>query len=293
MSDSVFPRAFIIGANKSGTSTLCAILDAHPDVGMSDPKEPCTFSDSSKTGRLHVEYPAIFTAATPGQMRVEGSTTYSRWPYQPTKWHPTLQDPWPAISEHAPGSKLIYLVRHPVDRIVSQIKHRLREGNPSRLTMESILEQSTTYLDESRYRTQIEHIRRFVPEDRWFVETFDRFNGERETVVEEILEFLDLPSVLPASVMNLHENKAGVQHLLSKRVNSIPGSKALKTIFPKSVRRRFMELFGRGPVERRLRQAISVAPMKPETRARLIEELEPDIQMIESILGRDLPEWRK
>ncbi|MCP4835408.1 MAG: sulfotransferase, partial [Phycisphaera sp.] len=44
MSDSVFPRAFIIGANKTGTSTLCAILDAHPDVCMSAPKEPCTFS---------------------------------------------------------------------------------------------------------------------------------------------------------------------------------------------------------------------------------------------------------
>jgi hypothetical protein len=293
VSDSVFPRAFIIGANKSGTSTLCAILDAHPDVCMSDPKEPCTFSDSSKTDRLHAEYSTIFTAATSGQMRVEGSTTYSRWPYQPTTWHPTLQDPWPAISEHAPGSKLIYLVRHPVDRIVSQIKHRLREGNPARLTMEAILEQSTTYLDESRYRTQIEHIRRFVPEDRWFVETFDRFNGERETMVEEILQFLDLPRVLPVSVMNLHENKAGVQHLLSKRVNSIPGSKALKTIVPKSVRSRFMRQVLQSPLDRRLREAISVEPMKLETRARLLDVLEPDIRMIESILGRDLPEWRQ
>jgi hypothetical protein len=33
--------------------------------------------------------------------------------------------------------------------------------------------------------------------------------------------------------------------------------------------------------------------MKPETRRNLLEVLEPDIQMIEAILGRDLPDWRR
>ena len=56
MIDSVFPQAFVIGANKSGTSTLCGILEAHPDVCVSDPKEPCTFSDSSKSNQLQAEW---------------------------------------------------------------------------------------------------------------------------------------------------------------------------------------------------------------------------------------------
>ena len=293
MSDSVFPQAFIIGANKSGTTTLGATLNAHPDVCVSEPKEPCTFSDSSKANRLHLEYPVIFDAAKPGQMRVEASTTYSRWPYQPTKWHPTMQDPWPAITKHSPGSKLIYLVRHPVDRMASQIKHRLRTGNPERMTMEGMMEESDTYLNESRYRTQIEYIRRFVPEDRWFVETFDRFNGQRKAVLGEILEFLDLPQTLPDAALNLHENRSGTQHILSRRVNAIFGAKMVKRIIPKPVRKRFISEILRGPLERRLRQAISVEPMKPETRMRLLGILEPDIQMIESILGRDLPDWRR
>ena len=292
MIDSVFPHAFVIGANKSGTSTLCGILEAHPDVCVSDPKEPCTFSDSSKSNRLQAEYSTIFASPRPGRMRVEGSTTYSRWPYNPPLWHPTLQDPWPAIAEHSPDSKLVYLVRHPVDRIVSQIKHRLREGNSERLTMEEILDRSTTYLDESRYRTQIEHIRRFVPEDRWFVETFDRFNGHRQEVVEEILDFFDLPRVLSESEMNLHENKAGVHHLLSKRVRAFPGAGLIQRIIPKPIRRRFMKQLLRSPIDRRLHEEIAVDPMQSETRARLLEVLEPDIQMIESILGRDLPDWR-
>ncbi|MDB4628077.1 sulfotransferase [bacterium] len=293
MSDSIFPQAFIIGANKSATSTLAAIFDKHPNIVMSDPKEPCCFSDSTMADRLHAEYRGIFGDASPGQLRVDGSTTYSRWPYRPTKWHPTLRDPWPAISEHAPGSKLIYLVRHPVDRIVSQIKHRFREGNPERLTMETILEQSPTYLDESRYRTQIEHIRRFVPEDLFFVETFERFNSDRRVVLDQILEFLDRPFTLPDSVIFLHDNMAGAEYLVSNRLRELPGGNMLRKILPKSLKTELRKQFLRGPINQAISRAISVEPMKLETRARLLDVLEPDIRMIESILGRDLPEWRR
>lgn len=292
MIDSLFPNALVIGANKSGTSTLCSILDGHPDVCMSSPKEPCTFSDSSKVGQLDTEYEAIFRRATAGQYRIEGSTTYSRWPYAPTPWHPTLQDPWPMITQKCPRVKILYIVRHPVERMISQVKHRFRDGSFRGWTFEAMLEHSDTYVNESRYQTQMEWVRKFVPEDRWFVETFERFNSQRHEVMGEILDFLDLAHSIPDSAMDLHENRAGISTILSSHLNSIRGSKTLKKVVPLTIRRQLKNAIERSPIGTSLQRRISLEPMKAETRSRLLEVLETDTQMIESIIGRDLPEWR-
>ncbi|MCP4893774.1 MAG: hypothetical protein GY911_08185, partial [Actinomycetales bacterium] len=149
------------------------------------------------------------------------------------------------------------------------------------------------YLDESRYRTQIEYIRRFVPEDLCFVETFERFNSDRRVVLDQILDFLDRSLTLPDSVIFLHDNKAGGEYLVSNRLRELPGGNVLRKILPTSLKTKVREQFLRGPINHVISRAISVEPMKLKTRARLLDVLEPDIRMIESILGRDLPEWRR
>lgn len=39
----MLPDFCVVGAMKSGTTTLCAILDEHPDIYISKPKEPLFF----------------------------------------------------------------------------------------------------------------------------------------------------------------------------------------------------------------------------------------------------------
>ena len=44
LSDDVFPpRAFLIGAAKSATTTLADLLNQHPHIFLSNPKEPDFF----------------------------------------------------------------------------------------------------------------------------------------------------------------------------------------------------------------------------------------------------------
>jgi hypothetical protein len=50
------PNLFLIGAMKSGTTYLCDLLAAHPEIFMSSPKEPCHFVD-----------PKVLLRAWPGQ----------------------------------------------------------------------------------------------------------------------------------------------------------------------------------------------------------------------------------
>jgi hypothetical protein len=40
---SASPNLFLIGAMKSGTTTLHELLAQHPEIAMCDPKEPCYF----------------------------------------------------------------------------------------------------------------------------------------------------------------------------------------------------------------------------------------------------------
>ncbi|MEP7334973.1 MAG: hypothetical protein ABI717_04260 [Actinomycetota bacterium] len=74
MSDAVGPNLFVVGAAKSGTTSLWAHLDAHPDIYMSHPKEPHFFSRATVPVDMVVKDPA---SATPwnGRMRTTGGTS--------------------------------------------------------------------------------------------------------------------------------------------------------------------------------------------------------------------------
>ena len=77
------PNLFIVGAMKSGSSTLHAYLGEHPEIFMSEPKEPCYFvelDDLESPAREVVEgwgfwrsedaYLALFEGANTGKMLV-------------------------------------------------------------------------------------------------------------------------------------------------------------------------------------------------------------------------------
>ena len=51
------PNFFIIGAMKSGTSSLHSYLETHPSVFMCHPKEPCYFVDPDQ---LQPEWPELW-----------------------------------------------------------------------------------------------------------------------------------------------------------------------------------------------------------------------------------------
>ena len=46
------PNFFIIGAPKCGTTSMSVYLSSHPDIIISDPKEPHYFSDDINNGGI-------------------------------------------------------------------------------------------------------------------------------------------------------------------------------------------------------------------------------------------------
>ena len=114
------PDFIVVGAMKSATTTLHEQLARQPGVFMSSPKEPNFFSDDAIYARGWGWYSSLFGEAGPGVVRGESSTHYTKLPTFPRTVERMVHD--------LPCVKLIYVMRHPIDRLISQYVHELTAG---------------------------------------------------------------------------------------------------------------------------------------------------------------------
>jgi hypothetical protein len=111
---------FIVpGFSKCGTTTLCALLNQHPDIYIPEEKEPWYFS-SPRYEEKHQEYIEYFSDSKPGQILGEGSTAYSG--YKTEK--PSVA----RIARLYPNCRFIFIARHPVKRIESSYRELHHSG---------------------------------------------------------------------------------------------------------------------------------------------------------------------
>jgi hypothetical protein len=115
------PHFIIIGAMKSATSTLQEQLLCQPGIFMSTPKEPNFFSNDEQYRQGLAWYEELFAAAPEGVLLGEASTHYTKLPTYPE----TLV----RMAQCLPDVRLIYVMRHPVDRLVSHYMHEWSMGN--------------------------------------------------------------------------------------------------------------------------------------------------------------------
>jgi len=114
------PDFIIIGAMKCGTTTLAAQLGAQRGIFVTDPKEPCYFSDDTIFKKGPDWYDGLFAPAAPGDLKGEASTHYTKRPELPN----TVERMKTAL----PEVRLVYMIRDPMARIVSHYIHEWSQG---------------------------------------------------------------------------------------------------------------------------------------------------------------------
>ena len=149
------PDFIIIGAMKCGTSTLATQLGAQPGVFMTTPKEPNFFSDDAQYARGLPWYQALFESAPPHALKGEASTHYTKLP--------TYPETIVRMAEVLHSPRLVYVVRDPIARAVSQYIHEWSQGIVGE-DPDTAFETHPEMLDYGRYAMQI------AP----FIETFGR-----------------------------------------------------------------------------------------------------------------------
>lgn len=123
------PNLIVAGSQKSGTTSLCAALEQHPNCYLSNPKEPNFFSRAVNEQRLASFSRCFRGVPDDAPVVVDGTTTY-------------MADP--AIAERiyrllGPDTKFIFALRSPRKRAYSGFLHMLKRGHERRTAQEAFL----------------------------------------------------------------------------------------------------------------------------------------------------------
>jgi hypothetical protein len=176
----VTPNFIVIGSMKSGTTTLCYLLGQHPDVFMAHPKEPEFFCKKEIYARGWDWYQLLFANVKKESAIGEGSTSYTK--------APLFSNVPERIVRHLPHARLIYIVRHPLERIESHWMHRIKHGDTR--SFNKMLQQYPNLIDTSRYWHQIQQYRTYFGDDQILVTFFDELKTKPEKVLEQCFSFL-------------------------------------------------------------------------------------------------------
>jgi hypothetical protein len=178
----VLPNFLIIGAAKSGTTSLAHYLRAHPQAFM--PRfEPHYFTAERRWKLGQAWYESQFKEAGDAVAVGEKSASYSR--------HPLYQGVPGRVAALLPNARVVYLVRHPLQRMRSEYLHRLLNGKETR-SLDEAVRADPSYLDTSRYALQIDRYLEHFPEEQLLVLTAERLRHDRREALDRVLELLGL-----------------------------------------------------------------------------------------------------
>jgi hypothetical protein len=150
------PDFIVIGAMKSATTTLHEQLARQDGLFMSRTKEPNFFSDDANYARGLGWYASFFVEAGEQDLVGESSTHYTKLPT-----HPQTVD---RMVQLLPRVKLIYVMRHPIERLTSHYHHEVTVGR-IKVGLEEAIQRHPELVDFGRYSMQLApYLRAYGPE---------------------------------------------------------------------------------------------------------------------------------
>lgn len=271
-----YPHLIVIGAQKCATTSLWAYLDAHPDVSMAAGKETNFF-------RFHHEQgPAFYEGRFDPAASVYGESCpeYTVRPYS--------EGTAERIAAMVPEARLVYLVRDPVERIVSHWRHLQARGQdplPFHRTVAAPEFERSEYVLRSRYWWQLEPFLRTFPEDRVRIVVVDDLVADPEGTMRSLFEFAGVdPTVSVADALAARGNRSDDKRrppALVRRV-LLPGVSAVAPPPPpwrRNLVERFTARFGR---------EIPKPIVGATERERIGELVGDDVRALAGHLGRPL-----
>lgn len=132
------PNFFILGAAKSGSTSLYCYLKQHPDIFLTAIKEPTFFSEGHQVIQNPITYFELYDQVCTEKILGEASHVY-------------LTNPSTAkvLKALFPNAKFVIILRNPADRAYSLYHHMRRVGLEYINTFEKAIE-----MEEKRYNSQ-------------------------------------------------------------------------------------------------------------------------------------------
>ncbi|MBR8826934.1 MAG: sulfotransferase [Gomphosphaeria aponina SAG 52.96 = DSM 107014] len=196
------PNYLVIGAAKSGTTTLCELLGRHPEVYMYFLKEVHFFDLYYNRGFKW--YEAKFNP--PAGVKAVGEGT----PYADGN-----QKHLQRIAEYLPEAKLIYIVRHPIERIESNYV-QLIDNNHDFTSLTNAIETCPKLVEASLYWARINDFWKYYPQDKILVLFVEDLYRDSLSVLKNCFDFLGVDSTVKI------DNSSVQLNTRSQRATDIP-----------------------------------------------------------------------
>lgn len=293
------PNFLIIGAAKSGTTSLHAYLGQHPQVYMSPLKETNFFAFDGEPPRFGgpdgdvftrdsvfrpEHYTRLFSGRTDEIAIGEASPRYMTVPGTATR-----------IKGRLPEVKLVAILRNPADRAFSAFSMRKRDGWEPCETLEQAIADEPRRIAECwgaglylRGGFYARHLRPYYDEfdrHRIRIYLYDDLISAPERLLDDLFEFLGIDSGFrPETSERLNVSgviKNPVLRTVWTRTHGL--QRAIRPLLSKPIRQRISRFF--------IRREKQPLPFPPEQRMRLLDHYRGDVEQLQGLIGRDLSAW--
>ncbi len=285
-------HAFCIGAAKSGSTWLAWVLDQHPEIQVSNPKETNFFT---KRGSPYMDRPPKrflsswrwYERCFPDDDRLNIDFSIH-----------TMADPGAPRRIHAvyPDARFLLILRDPVKRLYSHYRHEQRikdKGIQYAQSLEPTFEQALEneeFVRRSRYSELLVPWLEYFPKDRFTLVTMEGARKEPLVHVQEICRSLGVDdSFEPRAIdRKIHPYRvdSGVERVLTRGAKWARrhGMGRMTT----AVGRRFPWRL----VNRLDKKKVQYPPLDPKLEAELRRRFLPEIEKTERLFDVDLGAWK-
>ena len=230
-----YKHLVIIGAPKCGTSSMHKILDEHPHISMAIGKEIDFFIDEENNKTDYSDYLKNFEITNKTQVIGEASPRYANGL--------TSLDCFDGILETlGKDVLLVYMVRDPLERLVSHYFHRLRMGIEFNELGEAV-NACNVYKGGSNYPKYIELIETLFGKKPYIIE-FSQFTKNPRKEASQLISKLGLDaSLLPekgidhfniGDKVGVNANSNPLRYKLLMLIKRIV--KSVRHLFPKTIK---------------------------------------------------------
>jgi len=185
----VNPNFIVIGQAKCGTTTVYEALRSHPQVFVTEPKEPHYFT-YVPSRRDPEWYASLFSGVTTERAIGEGSTSYTR----PDIHERCARD----IHKAFPDIRLIYMARDPVARLESDWKMRVREGRATWNDINQSLDDNPQVVELGKYWRNLSTYRELFSDEQLLMLSLEDYARAPEKVMARIHRHIGVDEVFEA-----------------------------------------------------------------------------------------------
>lgn len=294
------PNFFIVGGPKCGTTAMVEYLRTHPDVFISEPKEPNYLADDMP-GMKYVdteeEYLNLFKKA--GSNKVIGDASI---------FYMFSKEAIKNIYKLNPNAKLLVMLRNPIEMSHSfhqQILFTLDENEKNfekalnleenRKKGESIPKDCRAskllyYSEIAKYGEQLENIYEYFSRENVKVILFDDFKKSNRNSYVEVLNFLEIKDDGRNEFPRVNDSKKAKSNFINKIVNRPPKfAQSIAKLTRKILNKPRLGILG--SLDHMNREKLEKKEITIKEKQLLLASYKEDIKKTEKILNQDLSSW--